>query len=61
TGRACVNRVITDLAVIDVTADGFTLRETAPGVTPQEVADNTGAPLTIPADVGEMQLPAAVA
>ncbi|MBB3084760.1 3-oxoacid CoA-transferase subunit B, partial [Geodermatophilus sabuli] len=60
TGRACVNRVITDLAVIDVTADGFTLRETAPGVSPEEVADNTGAPLTIGDDVREMRFPVGV-
>jgi 3-oxoacid CoA-transferase subunit B len=60
TGKACVDRVITDLAVIDVTADGFVLRETAPGVTPEEVADKTGAPLTITDDVREMALPAGV-
>ncbi|MGY1644391.1 CoA transferase subunit B [Geodermatophilus sp. SYSU D00703] len=60
TGRACVDRVITDLAVIDITPEGFTLRETAPGITPEEVADRTGAPLTVPADVREMALPATV-
>jgi 3-oxoacid CoA-transferase subunit B len=60
TGKACVNRVITDLAVIDVTPDGFTLRETAPGVSAQEVTDKTGAPLTIDDDVREMRLPVGV-
>jgi 3-oxoacid CoA-transferase subunit B len=60
TGKACVDRVITDLAVVDITPDGFTLRETAPGVSPEEVADKTGAPLTIPDDVREMALPAGV-
>jgi 3-oxoacid CoA-transferase subunit B len=47
TGRACVDRIITDLAVIDVTDDGFVLRELAPQVTLEEVIAATGAPLAI--------------
>ncbi|MGW1882720.1 3-oxoacid CoA-transferase subunit B [Streptomyces sp. NPDC001970] len=46
TGRACVHRVITDLGVLDVTGEGFALVETAPGVTPDDVRDKTGAELT---------------
>lgn len=45
TGRAVVNRIITDLAVIDVTNDGLVLRELAPGVTAANVRDATDAPL----------------
>jgi 3-oxoacid CoA-transferase subunit B len=45
TGRAVVNRIITDLAVIDVTSDGLVLREVADGVTEDEVRAATGAPL----------------
>jgi 3-oxoacid CoA-transferase subunit B len=41
TGKAVVQRIITDLAVIDVTDKGLVLRELAPGVTEDEVQDKT--------------------
>jgi 3-oxoacid CoA-transferase subunit B len=47
TGRACVHRVITDLAVIDVTAAGLVLRELAPGVTVADVVAATEPELAI--------------
>ena len=58
TGKACVERIITDLAVIDVTDSGFVLRETAPGVSVDDVAAATDAPLAIEGPVREMTLPA---
>ena len=45
TGVGVVNRIITDLAIFDVTPEGLKLVELAPGVTREQVQERTGAPL----------------
>ncbi|HET7786988.1 MAG TPA: CoA transferase subunit B [Myxococcales bacterium] len=47
TGKRCVNTIMTELAVIDVTPQGLLLREVAPGVTPEEVQKATEPTLRI--------------
>lgn len=54
TGIHCVHRIVTDLAVIDLSKEGFVLREVAPGVTPEEVAKVTEATLRIDPEYKEM-------
>ncbi|WP_198295551.1 CoA transferase subunit B [Diaminobutyricimonas sp. LJ205] len=51
TGRGVVDRIITDLAVIDVTDEGLVLRELAPGVDVQTVIDATEPALIVPAEL----------
>ena len=45
TGMAVVSRVYTDLAVIDIGSEGFAVRELAPGITLNDVAQRTAAPV----------------
>jgi 3-oxoacid CoA-transferase subunit B len=47
TGVRCVNRIITDYCVLDVTDKGLTLIEVAPGVTPEQIQEMTEPKLTI--------------
>ncbi|HTA45114.1 MAG TPA: CoA transferase subunit B [Bryobacteraceae bacterium] len=52
TGVAVVNRIVTELAVIDVTRDGLVLREVAAGLSPQDVQRVTVPHLTIACGAG---------
>jgi len=54
TGRRVVHRIITDLAVIDVTPEGLVLREVAPGVSAREVQEKTEPTLKVRADLAAM-------
>lgn len=56
TGVACVDLIITDLAVVDVTSEGLVLREVAPGITAEEVLQRTDAPLRVADGCREMTL-----
>jgi 3-oxoacid CoA-transferase subunit B len=50
TGAGVVQRIVTDLAVFDVTGSGLVLRDSVPGVSVGEIAQRTGAPFTLAAD-----------
>ncbi len=56
TGVQCVKKIVSNLAVIEVTTAGFKLLERAPGVTVEEIIQATAAPLIIEGDIPEMSL-----
>ena len=56
TAVGVVTKVVTNLGLFDVTADGFLMREIAPGYTPQEVQEVTEAKLIISPDLKELQV-----
>jgi 3-oxoacid CoA-transferase subunit B len=55
TGVGVVKKIVSELAVMDVTPEGLVLRERAPGVSVEEIKKATAAKLTIPANVTEMR------
>lgn len=56
TGIKCVKKIVTDLAVLDITPEGFYLVERAPGVSIEEIREKTTGKLIIPENIPEMKL-----
>ena len=56
TGIGCVKKIVTDLAVLDITKEGFKLLERAPGVTVEEIIAKTAGRLIIEGEIAEMKL-----
>lgn len=56
TGVGCVTKIVTNLAVLEVTENGFKLLETAPGVSVEEVQKATEGTLVVDGDIPEMVL-----
>ncbi|KJK07666.1 MULTISPECIES: CoA transferase subunit B [Pseudomonas] len=54
TGAGCISKVLTDLAYLEIENGAFILRETAPGVTVEEIIEKTAGKLIVPDDVKEM-------
>jgi 3-oxoacid CoA-transferase subunit B len=54
TGVGCVKRIVTELAVLDITPDGFLLIEQAPGVSVEEIKSKTLGKLTVSKDIKTM-------
>ena len=55
TGVKCIKKIVSDLAVLDVTPDGFKLLERAPGVTTEEIKAKTAGKLIVEGEIPEMR------
>lgn len=56
TGVGCVKKIVTELAALEITKDGFRLLERAPGISVEEIKAKTAGKLIIEGDVPEMNL-----
>jgi 3-oxoacid CoA-transferase subunit B len=55
TGTKCIKKIVTELAVLDVTENGFRLLERAPGVSVDEIVEKTAGKLTVEGEIPEME------
>ncbi len=55
TGKRCVKKIVTELAELDVTNDGFKLLARAPGVSVEEIKRKTAGKLIVEGEIPEMQ------
>jgi 3-oxoacid CoA-transferase subunit B len=56
TGVKCVKKIVTDLAVLDVTSRGFKLLERAPGISVEEIKEKTAGRLVVEGDIPEIRI-----
>ena len=56
TGVKCVKKIVTDIAVLDITPGGFKLIERAPGVSVEEIKTKTAGRLIVEGEIPEMQV-----
>ena len=56
TGVNCVKRIVTDIAVLDITTEGFKLLERAPGITVEEIKSKTAGKLIVEGEIPEMNI-----
>jgi 3-oxoacid CoA-transferase subunit B len=54
TGKRCIKKIVTEIAVLDVTPDGFKLLERAPGVSVEEIVSKTAGKLIVEGEIPEM-------
>jgi 3-oxoacid CoA-transferase subunit B len=56
TGVRCVKRIVTELAVVDITEQGFKLIERAPGISTEQIKNATMGKLIVEGDIPEMNI-----
>ena len=55
TGKRCIKKIVTEIAVLDVTDNGFKLLERAPGITVEEIVSKTAGKLIVEGEIAEMK------